>query len=339
MNPVPPRLRNNGDELDALLGRVAEALDRPFSFLEKDFWAMEVLRVASVDRPITYRGDSTGTVRTVFKGGTSLSRVYGLIDRFSEDIDLLVLFPNGDGGPGQSARDALLKRIAAEVLEHLDPKLVSGPERLDSTTGVKRKVKYHYPLRAVASTALTEGVILEMGSRGGPEPMERRSLRSIAADYAISELGESEDQWEEFAFFDVNVLGAERTLLEKLSAVHSITSDPPRSIESAPAGWGRHFYDIHQLLQSDEIRAKLADMGRDEVQRLVIDIEERSAAARWHYAERPVDGFASSPAFDATAPVADDVRRAYQAVAALMYDSIVPLEECLATVHNWAELL
>jgi hypothetical protein len=73
---VPPRLRNSLDDLEALLGTVAEALQRPVSFLEKDFWAMEVLRVASVDRQIELE-DDTEVVQTVFKGGTSLSRVYG----------------------------------------------------------------------------------------------------------------------------------------------------------------------------------------------------------------------------------------------------------------------
>lgn len=299
---------------------------------------MEVLRVASADRRIALKDGTSGTVRTVFKGGTSLSRVYHLIDRFSEDIDLLALFPDESGGSSQNARDQLLKSIAADALEHLG--LTENEiESLAASRGVARKVKYRYPLRTTEHTAITNGVILEMGSRGGPEPMERHSIRSIIANYAISTLGDPEDQWEEFAPFDVNVLGAERTLLEKLSAVHTTTSDPPRSIQSAPAGWGRHFYDIHQLLQSDETRAKLTDIGPDEVQRLILDIEQRSAAAGWNYAERPADGFASSPAFDPTAPVAADVREAYAAVAGLMYGPVVPLEECLASVHQWAELL
>ena len=331
------RLRDSGDELDALLGQVSDAWGHPVSFLEKDFWAMEVLRVASRDRTIAFKGDQIGTVRTVFKGGTSLSRVYGLIDRFSEDVDLLVIFPDHDGGPGAGARDALLKKIAADVHEHLDQSRVQA-ERLDSTKGVKRYVKYHYPLRTTAHGALSEGVILEMGSRGGPEPLERHSLRSIVADYAICELGESEDQWEEFVSFEVNVLGAERTLLEKLSAVHTITSDVG---SRRPAGWGRHFYDIHQLLQSEEVRAKLIAMGPHEVKRLVIDIEERSVEAGFTSVkcERPSDGFASSPAFDGAGPAASEIRRAYAAAEGLMYGAVIPLEICLASVHQWAELL
>ena len=186
------------------MGTVAEALQRPVPFLEKDFWAMEVLRVASVDRQIELE-DGTGVVQTVFKGGTSLSRVYGLIDRFSEDIDLLVSFPNDGGGPGVNRRDRLLKSIQAEVHAHLGQETVSV-ERLTSKTGVARKIKYHYPLRTAAHNALAEGVILEMGSRGGLEPMERRLLRSIIADRAISQLGDSEDQWEQFTPFEVNVL-------------------------------------------------------------------------------------------------------------------------------------
>jgi hypothetical protein len=334
---VPPRLRDNGDELDALLGRVSEALNRPFSFLEKDFWAMEVLRVASVDRSIALNDGETGVVRAVFKGGTSLSRVYRLIDRFSEDIDLLIIFPTEGGGSSKGARDRLLKSIASDVLTHIGV-TIDQSQLLTSTVGVKRYVKYHYPLRTAAASVLSQGVTLEMGSRGGPEPMERYSLRSIIADYAIGTLGGSQDEWEEFAPFDVNVLGAERTLLEKLSAVHSITSDAS-SIASAPAGWGRHFYDIHQLLQSDEVRAKLITMGPDEVKRLVLDIEAQSLEGGFTSVQRPSNGFASSPAFVSDGPTAAEVRSAYAAAEGLMYAAVVPFAACLATVHEWADLI
>lgn len=319
------------------MGRAAGALNRQFSFLEKDFWAMEVLRVASVDRTIALKDGNTGTVKAVFKGGTSLSRIYHLIDRFSEDIDLLIIFPTEGGGSTTGARDRVFKAIQSDVHEHLDPTRVSAevPSHA-SSTGIKRTVKYHYPM-GTAHTALSQGVTLEMGSRGGPEPMERHSLRSIVANYAIDELGDSEDEWEEFAPFDVNVLGAERTLIEKLSAVHTITSEPS-SIRTAPAGWGRHFSDIHELLQSEDVRAKLVDMGRDGVVQLVLDIEQH-AVEHFRFVPRPVDGYASSPAFDGDAPVAAEVREAYAAVADLMYGTVVPLEECLATVHTWAELL
>lgn len=216
---------------------------------------MEVLRIAARDRRITLKDGTAGTVRTVFKGGTSLSRVYGLIDRFSEDIDLLVIFPDDGGGASENQRDKLLKGIQAEVHQHLGADEVRQ-ELLLSTKGVKRDIKYHYPLRETVHTALTEGVTLEMGSRGGTEPAEQHTLRSIVADYAIAELGEPDDQWEEFTALEVNVLGAERTLLEKLAAVHTITSD---ATAVAPAGWGRHLHDIYWLLESESVREKHYD--------------------------------------------------------------------------------
>lgn len=331
---MPPRLRDNLDDLEALLGQAADALNRPFSFLEKDFWAMEVLRVAAVDRQISLKDGTVGLVKTVFKGGTSLSRVHGLIDRFSEDIDLLVIFPDDGDGPSQNARDQLLKSIAADALAHLGL-TTHEAKTLATSKGVARKIKYHYPLRTTAHTALTEGVTLEMGSRGGPEPMKQHFLRSIVADYAINTRGEPENQWEEFASFNVNVLEAERTLFEKLSAVHTISSDP----SGAPAGWGRHFHDIHRLLDSEKVRAKLTEMGPDGREELVVDIESRSKAAGWPFAARPADGYASSAAFDSDAPVAPVIREAYEAVAGLIYGPVVPIEDCLATVHAWAALI
>lgn len=334
---MPPRLRENFDDLDALLARAAEALNRPISFMEKDFWAMEVLRIASIDREITLPNGGSGMAKAVFKGGTSLSRVYHLIDRFSEDIDLLVIFPDESGGPSTGARDRLLKTIATDALAHIG--LTSErAELIASTRGVKRYIKYHYPLREEADHVLSPGVTLEMGSRGGPEPVEQHSLRSIIADYAIGTLGDSDDAWEEFEPFDVNVLGAERTLLEKLSAVHAIASDVGR-LASAPAGWGRHFYDIHQLLQSEDIRAKLTEMGPGGVARLVFDIEEHSAAGGFATAPRPSNGFASSTAFDSAGSAAAEIRHAYTAAEGLMYGAVVPLDDCLASVHTWSELI
>jgi predicted nucleotidyltransferase component of viral defense system len=143
-----PRLRDSLDDLDALLGQAADALNRPYAFLEKDFWAMEVLRVASRERPIALRDGTTGTVRTVFKGGTSLSRVYGLIDRFSEDVDLLVIFPDEAGGSSETQRDKLLKGIQAEVHQHLGAGVVRQ-ELLRSTRGVN--ARYQVPLPVTRS--------------------------------------------------------------------------------------------------------------------------------------------------------------------------------------------
>ncbi|MGV0718188.1 nucleotidyl transferase AbiEii/AbiGii toxin family protein [Mycolicibacterium sp. XJ662] len=330
-----PRLRESLNDLDALLGRAADALNRPFAFLEKDFWAMEVLRIAARDRPITLRDGTTGTVRTVFKGGTSLSRVYGLIDRFSEDIDLLAIFPDVGGGPSENQRDKLLKVIQAEVHNHLGTDVVRE-QLLRSTRGVKRDIKYHYPIREAAHTALSEGVTLEMGSRGGAEPAEQHHLRSIVADYAITELGESDDQWVEFATFDVNVLGAERTLFEKLAAVHTIASG---AAAAAPAGWGRHLHDIYWLLKSEAVLAKLAALGPEGRDQLVDDIEQRSAAANWPSAPRPAEGYALSPAFDSAAPGAAKVVEAYESVTDLMYGPVVPIDECRQSVHQWAEYI
>ncbi|MGV0993790.1 MAG: nucleotidyl transferase AbiEii/AbiGii toxin family protein [Mycobacterium sp.] len=298
---------------------------------------MEVLRIASVDRTIELLNGGTGTVRTVFKGGTSLSRVYRLIDRFSEDIDLLITFPTEGDGPSNSARDRLLKLIASEVLSHISVN-DDDSELLTSTKGVKRYVKYHYPLRAAPHAVLSTGVTLEMGSRGGTAPMEQHSLRSIIANYAIGTLGDSEDLWEEFTAFQVNVLGAERTLLEKLSAVHSITSRAD-SIQSAPAGWGRHFYDIHQLLQSEDVRAKLVAIGPEKTRELIHDIEDRSIQAGFAPVQRPPDGFASSPAFDRDGSAALEIRRAYKAVEGLIYGPVPPIEDCLGSVHQWSQLL
>lgn len=99
---TPPRLRESLDDLDALLGQAAGALNRPYAFLEKDFWALEGSARRGTRSPHRSARRHNGDSQDYLQGGTSLSRVYGLIDRFSEDIDLLVIFPDEGGGSSET---------------------------------------------------------------------------------------------------------------------------------------------------------------------------------------------------------------------------------------------
>ena len=158
----------------------------PAPYLEKDFWVTEVLRAAAVDREVAMPDGSTAPVTFLFKGGTSLSRVFGIVDRFSEDVDLLAVFP---AGAAAAARHRVLKQVDADVTTHLGltkTDVSVGP----STTGVKRYTTYHYPITEY-DEGLKEGVLLELGSRGGTHPAGPHSYRSMVADYAITELGET----------------------------------------------------------------------------------------------------------------------------------------------------
>jgi predicted nucleotidyltransferase component of viral defense system len=75
------RLRQRPDDLLALTAATADALAIPAEFVEKDFWVVELLR--SLFQP----SDVSADVTIVFKGGTSLSKGFGLTQRFSEDVD------------------------------------------------------------------------------------------------------------------------------------------------------------------------------------------------------------------------------------------------------------
>lgn len=63
---MSPRLREDLDDLAALIGRASEQLSLDQAFLEKDFWAMEVLRAVAPPAPVTGQ-DGTGELRVIFK--------------------------------------------------------------------------------------------------------------------------------------------------------------------------------------------------------------------------------------------------------------------------------
>lgn len=330
-----PRLRTHPDELAALVSRASESLALDQTFLEKDFWAMEVLRACTTEVQV----GEAGPLTVIFKGGTSLSRCFDLIKRFSEDVDLLVQFPEASGN---GAREKALKQVIANVGEHLA--LEEGQvHQFNSTRGVKRHARYTYPARATASAsaaaALSEGVLLEMGTRGGTFPTEKHLIRSTIADYAVNELGDTEETWQEFQPFTVAVLAPERTMLEKLSALHDGASRAPdlTALDALRRG-ARHLYDIHCLLNDRGIRAALSEHGPAGVTQLCADIDAHSEAAGWSWTARPDTGYGHSPLLS-NHPGREALSEGYAAAMKLVYGPKPSMEDCLGTIRSNADLL
>ena len=324
---MSPRLRDEPDTLAVLIQQVADAAGVRASFVEKDFWAIEVLRAARTTRAIRLKDvGGIGEVSMLFKGGTSLSRAFGLAQRFSEDVDLLAVFPEGTS---PAARHTVLKQVDLDVTEHLGIRGVLVPGSSD--TGIKRYTTYAYPASHPDSD-LTDGVLLELGSRGGTHPSVEVSVRSMLADVATEQLGMGEDEWAEFAPFDAYVLAPERTLLEKLSALHTAATTGDQRL----AGMGRHLYDVHQLLGSGRVLGALEGLGRAGVAELAADVHAHSREAGFASVERPESGYSSSAAFTAENA---GVAAAYARVNVLVYGQVPTLGDVLARIQERTDLL
>jgi Nucleotidyl transferase AbiEii toxin, Type IV TA system len=208
-------LRDSPDDLLALCGAAAGSLGIPEpAFVEKDFWVVELLR--SVVRPLDLEPVNkipcSATVR--FKGGTSLSKAFGLIKRFSEDVDILVECE----GYGAGARE---NRVLWPICERAGRDLGLPPEqecKLPYKTGFTRNADYLVPSR-LDSSAIRPGVRLEMGIRGGTLPgTQLRSISSYIADYIAAAVIEAD--FEELAPVELDVIAPVRTLAEKLALLH-----------------------------------------------------------------------------------------------------------------------
>lgn len=321
------RLRDSPDDLFALIGEASGDLGLQQSWIEKDFWIVELLR--SVVKP-------TDDVRPVFKGGTSLSKAYGLVERFSEDVDLLIVVTREKSPSfGMGTIDSRLKEIVGRVEEDLG--IASSP--IDATKGVKRNAAYEYPTR-VPADRIARRVVLEMGRRGSDvPPAELLPIISYVAQYVRKSRPADLSAFDEFEEVRIPVLPPERTLFEKLELLHDACSryPDPRS-EKALTKAGRHLYDVTMLLRAQPILGVL-QADPDLPSRLDREIALVSNEWEFSYTPRPAAGFADSPAFDTKAASAESLRTAYRSIRELVYGPLPSFDECIDTVRSQAQHL
>jgi hypothetical protein len=325
-------LRESPDDLVALAGAAADSLGLPEpSFVEKDYWVVELLR--SVMRPLILDpiNGKLCSARPLFKGGTSLSKVFGLVDRFSEDVDILISHEN----LGQAARENRVLRpicIRAQADLGLPEEAV---RQLEQSTGVKRNVAYRYPQR-IPSPIINPEAKLEMGIRGGTIPgTVQASVSSFIAQYISAERIDAE--FDDLAPVEVEAIAPVRTLVEKLALLHHAAKNAlagqPRSLELG----GRHYYDIARLLGSDQVLKVLS--GGASIQEIAGDVDEWSQRSGWSYTARPVEGYGSSAAFMADSPIRTIAGASYLDAQGLMWGDIPTFDECLEVVRANAHLL
>ena len=188
----------------------------------------------------------------VFKGGTSLSKAYGVIQRFSEDVDLTYDIRAiagdliGDAGTplpasksqekkwSKEIRTRLVDWVGAEVAPRLQQDL--GRHGLPATARAEGdKVFIDYTPLATGTGYVASAVMLEFGARSTGEPCELRSVRCDAAAHL---------QGVEFPEATPQVMRAERTFWEKATAIHVFCA------QGAFRGGGRfarHWHDVTRL--------------------------------------------------------------------------------------------
>jgi Domain of unknown function (DUF1814). len=242
------------DDFVDLLVTVGEATGAGAAIVEKDYWVTEALRLIA----------ARFGAGVVFKGGTSLSKAWDLIQRFSEDIDLLVR-SEGDGLETRGARDRYMKAIE-ETVGGLDG-LEQISEGTQSTRGIHRTVVFAYGARASAREGLSATIILEMGIRGGAYPTAVRQLQSMLG----AALAESGIDDESIQPFDMTVLHPRRTLVEKLFAIHCACELWLEGRTGAIDRQTRHLSDIYALLGDEDVAAFV---GSAEYHELIPEIDE-----------------------------------------------------------------
>lgn len=227
----------------------AQQIDR--LFVEKDYWITRSL--AQLARS-AYRNDM------VFKGGTSLSKAYGLTHRFSEDIDVAVVNANRFS-PNQLKR--LIHRSAHAMSEGLE-EVVGDP--ITRKTSAYYKQLYIFPtaMNITGSLPIRQGqILLEINSFGNPFPFVPIEIRSF-----ITEFLQTKETYqtiiEEYALqpFSIQVLDKRRTLLEKTVSLLRFSFGQDINELATKI---RHFYDLYFLVNDAECSTYLhSDLFRRE---------------------------------------------------------------------------
>lgn len=224
------------------------------AIVEKDFWVTWIL-----DKLFAHPDLSR---ILMFKGGTSLSKVFGLIERFSEDIDLILDWNTLTGEDPEASRSKTQQQkfndqlneqaqvfIAGELLQHLSAS-VAPVCRCTLDTKDPHVLNLRYPA-AFSDEYLRPEIRLEIGPLASWLPFDEYIIRPYAAEAFPAIFNRSECR--------VKAIKAERTFWEKATILHQEAYRPEGKVQ-APR-YSRHYYDLAKMFRSSAKVAALEDIS------------------------------------------------------------------------------
>jgi hypothetical protein len=307
---------------------------RPW-LVEKDFWVCWLLREIY----------ESPTLRTnlVFKGGTSLSKVFRIISRFSEDIDLS-LSPGFLGfdevaleeASSRTQRDrnqkrveiqceaAIRKQIAPTIQQAITSQLAaqSAPSwkieaTIDETTH-SPVVLFHYPIAVAYDAYVRPEVKVEFGSLTDQQPTGCHKVRSILADEFPKELLEPDGA--------VVALEVERTFWEKATILHAEYHRPRE--QALRARFSRHYSDFAALVTH---AVSAPTIKRTDLLARVARYKSRFFASGWaHYNEAVPGSFHVVPPEYRLREIEND----YAKMADMFFETPPPFASVLNALEN-----
>ncbi len=297
--------------------------------IEKDFWVCWMLG-------ILFQSDFGGSL--VFKGGTSLSKVFGVIERFSEDIDLslspdFLKLPEAGTSRNQANKwmsraeaacsVAVEKQIGPAIEMAVESVLGKGDrawlEFLNDPGTNSPVLLFHYPsLLPTGFDYLKRAVKLEFGSLTDQEPVGRHPIRP----WMVEAMPEAFPEWR----CDVVALEVERSFWEKATILHTEYHRP--ADKPAPDRFSRHYADTAALAKHTTASRAI---DRRDIRERVVRWKSQFFGSAWANYE------AAKPGTYRVVPRPDQLpalRRDYQAMRDMYLTEPTSFDDILATLSE-----
>jgi predicted nucleotidyltransferase component of viral defense system len=294
----------------------AQSLNLRPVFVEKDYWIVCVLKMLAA---------SEFADKVIFKGGTSLSKAYQCIQRFSEDIDLAILSP-GDYSGNQLSK--LIKSVETRITKGLTYQPGHVQEK---KFGRNRSTVYAYErfLDENDFGVVKDYILVEINCLTNPVPHEIRSIQTYIGQYLNTEGYQNMTIEYELNPFNVKVLSLRRTLFEKILSLNRLSYDgTAKLIEKA-----RHFYDIHKLLQHPDFKEDLMNKSDFEILKEALEDDNVNETMTGDWKGKPLS---SSPLFADLESTWANVAPGYRSnLQGLIWDGNLPAQDqILATLKR-----
>lgn len=246
----------------------AEKLDVLPTYIEKDFWVCLTL-------DLLYNGLSGDHHRLLFKGGTSLSKAYGLIQRFSEDVDFTVFREDLGFGEEQDPaspklsgkrRQRLSEQIQQETSSYICGQLqeelhqaalgvsLECKVEVDENDQDKSTLLFLYPSLFEDNDYVQPRVRLEGGGRSALDPHEDKSIQPY--------INKTLEDWD-FTVSNVITIHPKRTFWDKVLILHGWHCGyrDQRRLPQDRQRLSRHYYDVAMIAKTDTGQLAISDVA------------------------------------------------------------------------------